>query len=66
MKVLYDFSLITDYDVYLFREGSHCRLYEKLGCHFLKMVPTLPFGLPMLSRSLSLETSTDGTSTPCL
>lgn len=36
MKVLYDFSLITDYDVYLFREGSHCRLYEKLGCHFFE------------------------------
>ncbi len=27
--------MITDYDVYLFREGSHCRLYEKLGSHIL-------------------------------
>jgi 1,4-alpha-glucan branching enzyme len=26
-------SLLTDHDVYLFREGSHTRLYEKLGCH---------------------------------
>ncbi|MDD4470252.1 MAG: 1,4-alpha-glucan branching enzyme, partial [Methanoculleus sp.] len=26
-------SLITDYDVYLFRQGSHSRLYEKLGSH---------------------------------
>ena len=25
---------LTDHDVYLFREGSHTRLYEKLGCHF--------------------------------
>src|SRR5688572_16746064 len=28
-------STLTDHDVYLFREGSHSRLYEKLGCHFL-------------------------------
>ena len=28
-------SALTDHDVYLFREGSHSRLYEKLGCHFL-------------------------------
>ncbi len=26
-------SLITDYDVYLFRQGTHFRLYEKLGSH---------------------------------
>ncbi|HOB07769.1 MAG TPA: alpha-amylase family glycosyl hydrolase, partial [Methanoculleus sp.] len=26
-------SLITDYDVYLFRQGTHTRLYEKLGSH---------------------------------
>ena len=25
--------MITEYDVYLFKEGSHCRLYEKLGSH---------------------------------
>jgi 1,4-alpha-glucan branching enzyme len=24
---------LTDQDIYLFREGSHIRLYEKLGCH---------------------------------
>ena len=28
-----DFTLLTDYDVYLFREGKHHRLYEKLGSH---------------------------------
>jgi 1,4-alpha-glucan branching enzyme len=26
-------SLITDHDVYLFKEGSHFRLYNKLGSH---------------------------------
>jgi 1,4-alpha-glucan branching enzyme len=24
---------LSDHDIYLFREGSHARLYEKLGCH---------------------------------
>jgi 1,4-alpha-glucan branching enzyme len=28
-----DFSLLTQDDVYLFNEGSHYRLYEKLGAH---------------------------------
>jgi 1,4-alpha-glucan branching enzyme len=31
--VHYDVSLLTDDDVYLFNEGSHFRLYEKLGSH---------------------------------
>jgi 1,4-alpha-glucan branching enzyme len=26
-------SLLTDFDVYLFNEGTHVRLYEKLGAH---------------------------------
>lgn len=26
-------SLLTDYDVHLFREGKHFKLYEKLGAH---------------------------------
>jgi hypothetical protein len=26
-------SLFTEDDLYLFNEGSHVRLYEKLGCH---------------------------------
>jgi len=25
--------LLTDHDIYLFREGTHARLYDKLGCH---------------------------------
>ncbi|MFH0825084.1 MAG: 1,4-alpha-glucan branching protein GlgB [Pseudomonadota bacterium] len=31
--VSYDFSLLTDDDLFLFNEGSHFRLYEKLGAH---------------------------------
>src|SRR5215472_9926629 len=26
-------AALTDHDVYLFREGTHTRLYEKLGAH---------------------------------
>jgi len=26
-------SLITDYDVYLFRQGNHSRLHERMGSH---------------------------------
>jgi 1,4-alpha-glucan branching enzyme len=32
-QVHYDFSLITEDDLYLFNEGSHFRLYDKLGAH---------------------------------
>lgn len=28
-------SVLTDYDIYLFKQGSHFRLYEKLGAHNL-------------------------------
>jgi 1,4-alpha-glucan branching enzyme len=28
-------TLLTEQDIYLFREGSHFRLYEKLGAHLL-------------------------------
>jgi 1,4-alpha-glucan branching enzyme len=33
MPVRYDVTLLTDQDLYLFNEGSHFRLYEKLGAH---------------------------------
>ena len=33
--VLYEKSLLTDDDLYLFNEGSHFRLYDKLGSHFI-------------------------------
>ncbi|HUF53372.1 MAG TPA: 1,4-alpha-glucan branching protein GlgB [Dehalococcoidia bacterium] len=32
---VYDFSLLTDDDLYLFNEGSHLHLYEKLGSHLV-------------------------------
>jgi 1,4-alpha-glucan branching enzyme len=31
--VRYDVSLLTDNDLYLFNEGSHYRLYDKMGAH---------------------------------
>jgi 1,4-alpha-glucan branching enzyme len=30
------FSLLTDFDIYLFKSGKHYRLYEKLGAHFVQ------------------------------
>ncbi|MEN3034453.1 MAG: 1,4-alpha-glucan branching protein GlgB [Aquificaceae bacterium] len=32
----YGFSLFSDYDIYLFRKGSHTRLYKKFGCHLFE------------------------------
>jgi len=32
-EVRYNCSLLTDFDVHLFNEGTHDRLYEKLGAH---------------------------------
>lgn len=34
-NVKYGISLFSDEDIYLFREGSHFRLYEKMGSHIL-------------------------------
>ncbi len=31
--VLYDTTLLTEDDIYLFNQGNHFRLYEKLGAH---------------------------------
>jgi 1,4-alpha-glucan branching enzyme len=31
--VIYDVSSLTEYDIYLFKEGSNFRLYEKFGAH---------------------------------
>jgi len=33
-------SLLTDNDIYLFREGSHSRLYDKLGSHLMTVEGT--------------------------
>lgn len=32
-KVLYGFPLFSEEDIYLFKEGNHTRLFEKLGAH---------------------------------
>ena len=32
-SVIYGKGLLTDHDIYLFKEGRHYRLYEKLGSH---------------------------------
>jgi 1,4-alpha-glucan branching enzyme len=34
--VRYDVSLLTDDDLYYFNEGTHYRLYQKLGAHLLQ------------------------------
>jgi hypothetical protein len=44
--VLYENSLLTDDDLYLFNQGSHFRLYEKLGAQ-----PILPSG-PLMPKNL--------------
>jgi len=32
-SIIYSASLFTDHDIYLFKEGSHFNLYDKLGSH---------------------------------
>jgi 1,4-alpha-glucan branching enzyme len=32
-SVEYGVTLLTDHDIYLFKEGAHSKLYEKLGAH---------------------------------
>jgi 1,4-alpha-glucan branching enzyme len=34
-RVIHDATLLTDYDIYLFKQGGHFRLYEKLGSHVM-------------------------------
>jgi 1,4-alpha-glucan branching enzyme len=36
MQIINSFSLLTDHDVYLFKQGNHFRLYEKLGAHIVE------------------------------
>jgi 1,4-alpha-glucan branching enzyme len=35
--VVYDVGYITDHDIYLFKQGSHFKLYEKLGAHTMEV-----------------------------
>jgi 1,4-alpha-glucan branching enzyme len=34
--VQYGVSLLTDHDIYLFKEGTHAKLYDKLGAHVIE------------------------------
>ncbi len=34
-ETIYSVSRLTDHDVYLFKEGSHFRLFDKLGSHLM-------------------------------
>lgn len=36
-KVIHGGSLLTDQDIYLFKQGSHFNLHEKLGSHVFKL-----------------------------
>lgn len=38
--VEYDYTLLTEDDIYLFNEGNHFRLYEKLGAHVVNNAKT--------------------------
>src|SRR3989338_9990509 len=33
--VIHDVKFITGHDIYLFKEGNHHRLYDKLGAHIM-------------------------------
>lgn len=35
-RVIYDLKVFTEEDIYLFKEGTHYRLYEKLGAHVME------------------------------
>ncbi len=35
--VRYNLSLFTDYDIYIFKQGAHYKLYEKLGSHVMNI-----------------------------
>jgi len=37
--------VLSDFDAHLFREGTHARLYEKLGCHLLADEAGASFGV---------------------
>lgn len=36
-NVLHGVSLLTDHDIYLFKQGNHFKLYEKLGSHLISV-----------------------------
>lgn len=36
-RILYNVSPLTEHDIYLFKEGNHFRLYEKMGSHIMNV-----------------------------
>jgi 1,4-alpha-glucan branching enzyme len=36
-EIIYNVSRLTDQDIYLFKQGNHFRLYEKMGAHKMKV-----------------------------
>ncbi len=36
MQTYYDISRFSEMDIYLFKEGTHTKLYEKFGSHFMQ------------------------------
>ncbi len=35
-KIYYDITRFSDMDIYLFKEGTHVKLYEKMGAHIMR------------------------------
>jgi len=38
---LHGYSLLTDHDIYLFKQGNHFQLYRKLGSHIVNFEGTV-------------------------
>ncbi|MHC4194575.1 MAG: hypothetical protein ACYSYU_04420, partial [Planctomycetota bacterium] len=36
-NVLHEVSRFTEYDIYLFKEGTHLSLYDKMGSHIMEI-----------------------------
>jgi 1,4-alpha-glucan branching enzyme len=53
----YEYSLISEEDVYLFNEGSHFRLFEKMGAHPLIIDGRqgVYFGMEWESSSVAIQ-----------
>ena len=52
-------SLLTDYDIYLFRRGEHFRLYRKLGAHLKEGGARFAIWAPNASRVSVIGTFND-------
>ncbi len=69
-RVIHGFSLITEHDTYLFKEGNHFRLYEKMGSHIVNVDGVwgtfFAVWAPNAEKFRLLETSISGTAKPIL